>query len=69
MYDSYMVAQLFSVRANKTESEEKNKVKQALTRFFVADVDKKGKEQMDYSKLSSLKMLFFDKCLSERMRK
>ena len=30
MYDSYMVAHLFSVRANHTEDNQKNKVKAAL---------------------------------------
>ena len=68
MYDSYMVAQLFSVRSNKNEETGENKLKQALTNYLTKDVDKKGKEQMDHTQLSSFKMLFFDKC-NKRMRK
>ena len=64
MYDTYMVSKLFTVRSeNRSDQQggpENNKIKRALTEYFTKDVNKKGKEQLDPNRLSSLKMLLFD---------
>ena len=64
-YDSYMVSQLYQQESkNEDQGKKGNVLMRGLTNFFKQEIDK---EYLNYKKVTSLKMLFFD-CLPKKYR-